>query len=238
MGTLRNTKNWGNSEVPKEYMEPNELLSAEEARVLACLVEKELTTPDYYPLTLNALVAACNQKSSRYPVVNYDNGTVEAAIASLKQKGYVRVVSGAEHRVPKYKHDMHFMLRLNPAQAAVLTVLMLRGAQTVEEIRGRTDRMYDFSSLEEVSDVLRDLKDHAGRVLVAELERLPGTKESRFVHLLSGEPDTESLQAAVGRAAAPTSAGDIAELRAEVDALRETVKTLQEEFARFRQQFE
>ena len=133
-------------------MEPNDralpVLSAEEARVLASLVEKELTTPDNYPLTLNSLVAACNQKTSRDPVVNYDAATVELALRALRERGLVRFVSGAEHRVPKYKHDMPFLLRLNAAQTAVVTVLMLRGAQTVGEIRGRTDRMHSFASLE------------------------------------------------------------------------------------------
>lgn len=235
-------------------MESNVILSPEEARVLACLVEKELTTPDSYPLTLNSLLAACNQKSSRFPVVNYDSATVEAAIAVLKHHGFLRAISGAEHRVPKYRHDMPFILRLNPAQTAVLTVLMLRGPQTVGEIRGRTDRMHEFDSLEEVADTLRDLKDHLGRALVVELERLPGTKEPRFAHLLSGPPD-ESLIAA---AAAParsivrqdseesaTLRQELEETRLEVLALAEKLETvqatlgvLQQEFASFRKQFE
>lgn len=220
-------------------MEPNVLLSPEEVRVLACLVEKEIITPDSYPLTLHSLVAACNQKSSRYPVVNYDAATVEAAIASLKQWGFARMVSGAEHRVPKYKHDMPFMLRLNPAQTAVLTVLMLRGPQTIGEIRGRTDRMYEFASLEEVAGILHELKDHSGRALVTELERLPGTKDSRFAHLLSGEPDVPALPPQAGRAAAQAAeSGEIAALREEVEALRAELLALQEEFARFRKQFE
>ncbi|MCZ2157671.1 MAG: YceH family protein, partial [Bryobacterales bacterium] len=138
------------------------VLSAEEVRILGSLVEKELTTPDNYPLTLNSLLAACNQKTSRDPVMSLDTAAAERAIQSLKERGFVRSVSGAEHRVPKFKHDLPFMLRLNPAQTAVLTVLMLRGPQTIGEIRGRTDRMYSFHGLEEVAETIESLEDLNG----------------------------------------------------------------------------
>lgn len=216
------------------------ILSAEEVRVLACLVEKEFTVPDSYPLTLNALIAACNQKTSREPVVDYDAATVERALQSLKERGFVRMVSGAEHRVPKYKHDMPFMLRLNAAQTAVLTVLMLRGAQTVGEIRGRTDRMHSFGSLDEVGDILRDLQDHHGRKLVTELDRLPGAKEPRFAHLLCGEEavasmaPTPSVRSVTHSGIAP----DLEALRAEVAVLRSELAELRSEFEALRQQLE
>jgi uncharacterized protein YceH (UPF0502 family) len=214
------------------------VLSAEEVRVLGCLVEKELTVPDSYPLTLNSLLSACNQKTSREPVVDYDAATVEHALQSLKERGFVRVVSGAEHRVSKYKHDMPFMLRLNPAQTAVLTVLMLRGAQTVGEIRGRTDRMHSFASLEEVAETLRDLQDHSGRQLVTELERLPGTKEPRFAHLLSGE-EAVTLQPVPGAVRSGTGPSrDLEALRGEVAALREELAQLRADFLALRRQFE
>lgn len=214
------------------------LLSPEEVRVLGCLVEKELTVPDSYPLTLNSLLSACNQKTSREPVVEYDAATVDHALQALKGHGFVRAVSGSEHRVPKYKHDMPFMLRLNPAQTAVLTVLMLRGAQTVGEIRGRTDRMHSFASLEEVADTLRDLQDHSGRQLVTELERLPGTKEPRFAHLLSGEEALTHLPAPGAPRGSAGSGREIEALREEVATLREELAQLREEFLALRRQFE
>lgn len=215
------------------------VLSPEEVRILGCLVEKELTTPDNYPLTLNALLAACNQKTSREPVVEFDAATVDQGLRSLKERGFVRSVSGAEHRVPKFKHDMPFMLRLNPAQTAVMTVLMLRGPQTVGEIRGRSDRMYSFDSLDEVASALTDLKDLNGRKLVMELERLPGTKEPRFAHLLSGEDAvTVSAAAGVGRGSEVGRGGELSALREEIAELREEVATVRAELAEFRKQFD
>ncbi|MCU0226559.1 MAG: YceH family protein [Bryobacterales bacterium] len=215
-------------------MESPVLFTPEEVRVLACLVEKELTTPENYPLTMNALLAACNQKTSRDPVVNYSQDTIQLAIQGLKERGFARVVSGAEHRVPKYKHDLPFMFRLNPPQTAVLTVLMLRGPQTVGEIRGRTDRMHEFASLDEVADTIRELSDHVGRRLVTELERLPGTKEPRFAHLLCGAdaiPQSESPRS-------PSDGATASTIRAEVEALRAELAELREEFRNFRKQFE
>lgn len=217
-------------------MEAPPLFTPEEARVVGCLVEKELTTPDGYPLTLNSLIAACNQKTSRDPVVNYDADAVQLAIQGLKEKGYLRVVTGAEHRVPKYKHDLPFMLRLNPAQTAVLTVLLLRGAQTVGEIRGRTDRMYEFHSLDDVAEVLRDLMDHMGKQLITELERLPGTKEPRYAHLLCGTP-VVSQPSAGDRIGAPSASASLAQLQEDVAGVRAELEDLRREFAAFRAQF-
>lgn len=213
------------------------LLTPEEVRILGCLVEKELTTPDNYPLTLNSLVSACNQRTSRDPVVEYDPAEVEHGLHSLKERGFVRIVSGAEHRVPKYKHDMPFMLRLSPAQTAALTVLMLRGPQTIGEIRGRTDRMHSFDSLDEVADVVRDLQDVSGRRLVTELERLPGTKEPRYAHLLCGE-DAVPAASLTPSASRTSSVSEIAHLREEIEALRQELAELRTDFAAFRTQFE
>jgi uncharacterized protein len=219
-------------------MDETLMLSPEEARVLGSLVEKELTTPDNYPLTLNSLVAACNQKTSRDPVVEYTAADVETAVDSLKAKGLARVVSGAEHRVPKYKHDMPFMLRLQPGQVAALTVLLLRGPQTVGEIRNRTERMYEFASLEEVAETLRDLEDHMGRVLVTALERLPGTKEPRFAHLFCGEPPQVATHETRSRSGGGSTAEAITTLQSEVQTLQQELAHLREEFAQFRQQFQ
>ncbi|MCC6263753.1 MAG: YceH family protein [Bryobacterales bacterium] len=215
------------------------VLSAEEVRILGCLVEKELTTPDNYPLTLNSLLAACNQKTSREPVVEFDAATVELGLRSLKERGFVRSVTGAEHRVPKFKHDMPFMLRLNPAQTAVLTVLMLRGPQTVGEIRGRSERVYSFGSLDEVAGALTDLKDLNGRKLVMELERLPGTKEPRFAHLLSGEDAIAIVAVAeIERGSGVFRGEELGALREELQELRNEVATLRAELIEFRKQFD
>lgn len=215
------------------------VFSPEEVRILGCLVEKELTTPDNYPLTVNALLAACNQKTSREPVVEFDAPTIEEGLRSLKERGFVRSVTGAEHRVPKYKHDMPFMLRLNPAQTAVLTVLMLRGPQTVGEIRGRSERMHSFQSLDEVANTLNDLKDLNGRKLIVELERSPGTKEPRFAHLLSGEDAVAKFAALpVGRGSDPAHSADLDALREEVKHLRDEVAALRADLEEFRKQFD
>lgn len=215
------------------------VLSAGEVRILGCLVEKELTTPDNYPLTLNSLLAACNQKTSRDPVMSLDAVAVEEGLRSLKERGFVREVSGAEHRVPKFKHDMPFMLRLNHAQTAVLTVLMLRGAQTAGELRGRTERMYSFDSLDDVASTLDSLRDLNGRRLVMELERQPGTKEPRYTHLLAGEEAAASLRvAAITGGESAERRDEIAELREEIAEVREELATLRTEFAKFREQFD
>ncbi len=163
------------------------ILDEVEVRVLGSLVEKQITTPEYYPLTLNALVLACNQKSNRNPVVAYDEETVTRAIESLRGKNLVYVFYGSTSRVPKYKHMMAEIFELSPQEVALMCVLMLRGAQTVGELRGRTDRLYDFSGLEEVEEMLRSLSSKEAQPLVQKLPRQSGQKETRYAHLLSGE---------------------------------------------------
>ncbi len=163
-------------------------LDAAEVRVLGCLAEKDLATPAYYPLSLHALLAACNQKSNREPVVKYEENDVLAALHSLEQKGWVLSVLERGGRVTKYQHRLVERLGLGRPEQAVLTVLMLRGPQTAGELRTRTERLYDFSDLDAVLTVLRRLAERESAPLVRQLDRQPGMKENRWAHLLSGEP--------------------------------------------------
>ena len=154
-----------------------------ELRLLGSLVEKETTTPEYYPLTLNALCSACNQKSSRHPVVSYSSAEVNAALARLREKGLATEITSSEgSRVARYRHLFLVRLQLNQREAAVLCVLMLRGPQTIGEIRGRSERLFQFSSLDEVEESLALLASEEGRPLVVKLPRAAGTKESRYAH--------------------------------------------------------
>ena len=161
-------------------------LNDEEVRVLGALVEKEITTPDYYPLSLNALVAACNQSSNRHPVVHFDEATVEQAADSLREKNLIHLIARGESRVNKYRHVLYEALNIGRPEIGALCVLMLRGPQTVGEIRTRSNRLYDFASLEQVESTLQALMS-ATPPLAARLSRQPGQKEVRYAHLLSGE---------------------------------------------------
>ena len=183
-------------------MEP---LTPEELRVVACLVEKQLTTPDNYPLTENAVVAACNQLSNRNPVVAYDTNTVRVTLTALRQRGLARVVHTPGARVPKHRHILDEALGLNRAEVALVTVLALRGPQTVGELRTRTERMQEFASLSEVEEVLEALGAR-DEPLVVRLERQPGQKEVRYAQLLSGPPDAAPAASAVGVAPSTTAA--------------------------------
>ncbi|MEO5858165.1 MAG: YceH family protein, partial [Pyrinomonadaceae bacterium] len=160
-------------------------LTATEARVLGSLVEKQLTTPEYYPLTLNALTAACNQKSNRDPVMSLGDTEIQAAIDSLRDQSLVYLYYGTGTRTVKYKHMLPGVFELEPAGVAVMAVLMLRGPQTIGEIRERSGRMHEFGDLNEVQETLDDLARRDEPLLVR-LERLPGQKEARYAHLLSG----------------------------------------------------
>src|SRR2546421_975127 len=171
-------------------MTTDSLLNETEVRVLGSLAEKQVTTPDYYPLTLNALVHACNQISNREPVVNYDERTVADAVESLRAKNLVYIFYGAESRVPKYKHMMREVFALSPQELAAMCVLMLRGPQTVGEIRGRTGRLYEFADLSEVEATLEGLA-RRDEPLVSKLPRQTGRKEARYAQLLSGRPEVE-----------------------------------------------
>ncbi len=173
--------------------------------MLGCLIEKEATVPDSYPLTLNSLRTACNQSTSRDPVVSYDDHTVEQALASLRARGLTRTVHSTSNRAAKYRHVLPSVLGLDAAETAVLCVLMLRGAQTVGELKSRTERQHAFDSTDEVAEVLAAL---AGRdqPLALELERQPGQKDARWVHLLAPHVDVAPETAVVATAPPPSAA--------------------------------
>jgi len=207
---------------------PTSAITLEEARVLGCLIEKERTTPEYYPLTLNALLNACNQKTNRDPVVQYDEQTIEIALDGLNRKGLVSNVSGAGLRVKKFLHLTEAKLSIGQAESAVMCVLLLRGAQTPGEIRGRTGRMHEFSELADL-EALLDAMTQAESPLVMQLPKLPGTKEFRYIQLLTGEPDLSQLeQSATYSSVHASSALD--ELRTEVQLLREELAALRTKF--------
>ena len=214
-------------------------LNDTEVRVLGVLVEKQLTTPDYYPLTLNALVNACNQISNRDPVVSYDPATVERAVESLRGKNLVYVFYGSESRVPKYKHVMSEILSLSAAELAAMCVLMLRGPQTVGEVRGRSGRLHNFADLGEVESTLDGLQ-RRDEPLVAKLPRQTGRKEARYAQLLSGPPAIEEMndERRPTATAQSTSSDRVARLESEVESLRGEISDLRLQFDEFKKQFE
>jgi len=211
------------------------ILTDIETRVLGSLIEKQVTTPEYYPLTLNALTLACNQKNNRYPVTAYTENQVSDAVESLREKNLAYVFYGSTSRVPKYKHVMPEVMHLNHAEVAVMCVLMLRGAQTLGELRGNASRLHEFSSLEEIEQTLNGLIT-LDEPLVARLPRQPGQKEGRFAHLLSGEINLEALAESERTAAAVPSRR--ASLEEKIEALTAEVENLKEQFEQFRKQFE
>jgi uncharacterized protein YceH (UPF0502 family) len=193
-------------------------LGAEELRVIGSLIEKELATPQQYPLTLNALVAACNQTSNRFPVVTYDERTVEATVMGLKDRGLARVVHPSHGRsATRYRQVLHEALYLEQPELALLGVLMVRGAQTLNELRTRTERMAAFADLGEVERTLDRLAAREDP-LVVRIPRQPGQREDRYAHLLGGEVDVTAVQSAPQPPRA--RADDMADLREEVAALR------------------
>jgi len=215
-------------------------LTPAEVRVLGSLIEKEITTPEYYPLSLNALASACNQISNRDPVVSFDEKTVARALESLREKQLIWMVTGVG-RVPKYEHRFTEQLKLAAQEVAVLCVLMLRGPQTAGEIRGRTGRLYEFKQLEEVELTLQVMMS-AEPPLVTRLPRQPGTKESRYAHLLSGEVQVEEREVATRVEPATLEVRDenerIARLEQELTRVRGELTDLKREFLEFKRQFE
>jgi uncharacterized protein len=218
--------------------------------VVGALIEKQLTTPEYYPLTLNALVAACNQKTNRDPVTNFTEAQVQKALDDLREKNVVYVFYGSTSRVPKYKHILPQALEIDERETALMCVLMLRGAQTLGELRERAARLYEFSGLGEVQETLDGLA-RRDDPLVVKLERQAGQKEARFAHLLCGEvavaaasyapPPAERISsAAAAAAAANNQAGSerLAELERELENLRGEFNSLRREFEDFKKQFE
>src|ERR1041384_60771 len=216
------------------------MLNEIEVRVLGSLIEKQITTPEYYPLTLNALVAACNQKNNRNPVTSYSESEIDDALFSLRDKNLAYVFHGSTSRVPKYKHVVPEVMHLSSAEVAVLCVLMLSGPQTVGEIRTRGSRFYEFADLEEVEETLRGLSAREGEPLVMKLPRQPGQKEARFAHLLSGEPALEQvIEAPLERKARGGNDTErIASLENAVQNLTQRVEELSAQIAEFKKQFE
>ena len=216
-----------------------EILNETEARIFGSLVEKQLTTPEYYPLTLNALVNACNQKNNREPVVSYDESIVNTAIEILRDRNLVYVFYGSTSRVPKYKHMLPTVYELEPSEVAVVAVMLLRGAQTLGELRTRTERLHNFSGLGEIQETLDGLARREDPLLV-KLPIQPGQKEARFMHQLSGPIDVESFAAAVAVSHKRSSIDEerIVKLEEEVTSLRGEVDTLKETFEDFKKQFE
>jgi hypothetical protein len=216
------------------------ILNEIEIRILGCLIEKEMTTPDYYPLTLNSLTTACNQKSNRDPIVNFDETAVVVGLDSLRFKGLAMQAHGEGSRVPKYRHTLFEKLVLEPNQLAILGELLLRGPQTVGELRGRAERMHPFADLAAVDTVLGELIERQPP-LVCKLPRQPGRKEHRFAHLLAGPPpvvDDEAPAAEPARLIVAAGGERIAQLEAEVAALREEVAELRQQMDAFRAQFD
>ena len=214
------------------------LLTDIETRILGSLVEKDITTPDYYPLSLNALVNACNQKNNRDPVMTFEEQSVRDALATLQEKRLAGPASGADSRVTKYEHRLQEVFNFDRREIAVLCILLLRGPQTPGELRSRTERMYHFEALDDVVATLDRLAQR-DPALVAVLPRQPGTKESRYTHLFSGHPPAhEAERPSAGQAGAVAGANRLEKLEEEVSALRRDVADLQQQFAAFRKQFE
>jgi len=201
-----------------------------EVRILGCLIEKQRTTPDQYPLSLNALRLACNQTTNRDPVVHYDEDTIRGGLHRLGRRRYTRLASGHSSRASKYRHLLDDELHLDPGEQAVLAVLMLRGAQTPGELKQRTERMQGFASIEELEEVLTRLID---KQLVHELARRPGQKEERFMHRLSEDVEGEELEAAAPAPVVvpppPRRDERMDRLEAEVAALREEIAAIKAE---------
>lgn len=215
------------------------LLNDAEARVLGALMEKESTTPDYYPLSLNALIHACNQKSNRDPVMDLDESSVREALDGLNRKGLAGATSAAESRVTKYEHRIGEVFNLGRRESALLCVLLLRGPQTPGELRGRAERLHRFDDLGEVQSTLQRMMESMPPLagpLVKMLPRQPGTKESRYVHLLTGDVETLEPAASAGAPVPPASADSerILKLESQVEALQRELAFLRQELAQLR----
>jgi uncharacterized protein YceH (UPF0502 family) len=215
----------------------NIVLSEVEARVLGSLIEKDVTTPDYYPLSLNALVNACNQKNNRDPVMSLDEDAVRQALHGLQQHRLAGPITSADSRVTKYEHRMQEVFNSTRGETAVLCVLLLRGPQTPGELRGRSERMHRFEDLEQVQSALQSLMRREPP-LATILSRQPGTKEARYMHLLSGEVKDSVAQPAQAPNIRVAHDIRIEQLQSEVAELQKEVTDLKQQFASFRKQFE
>jgi hypothetical protein len=219
----------------------NIVLTEIEARVLGCLIEKEITTPEYYPLSLNALLHACNQKSNRDPLMNLDEDAVRTALRSLSEQALARSASG-DSRVAKYEHRLAEVFNFTRPETAILCELLLRGPQTPGELRSRAERMHAFEDLSLVHSTLKHLTER-DPPLVKLLPRQAGNKEARYTHLLSGDVEVRETQPIqpTKDAPSPRTTGEnerISHLEAEITSLQKEVADLQKQFADFRKQFE
>jgi uncharacterized protein len=217
----------------------NVTLNEVEVRVLGVLIEKETTTPEYYPLSLNALVNACNQKSNRDPVMSLDEDTVRTALYNLKNKGLAAIASGTDSRVAKYEHRAQDVFNFTRGENAIMCVLLLRGPQTPGELRGRTERLFRFEELSDVQSVLQRLMQREPP-MVKVLPRQPGTKEARYAHLLAGDVQSFEAPAESAEAGSAVSGDDerISRLEEEVERLRTQLSDLAQQVEGFRRQFE
>jgi len=216
-------------------------LTENEVRVLGVLIEKQITTPEYYPLTLNSLTAACNQKNNRYPVMSLTEGEVERALDSLREKNLAYVFHGSTSRVPKYKHVAPEILQLNPGELVVVSVLMLSGPQTIGEIRTRGSRLYDFKGMEEVEETLHALSMRESDPLVVKLPRQAGQKDARFTHLLAGQPDSGAIEESVAPqrpARREPEADRVSTLEDQLQSLMKQIESLTAQFEEFKKEFE
>jgi len=214
-------------------------LTATEVRVLGSLIEKDITTPEYYPLSMNALVNACNQKSNREPVMQLDEDAVRSALEDLQQQRMAGPARGADSRVTKYEQRLQEVFNFTRPEIAVLCVLLLRGPQTPGELRGRAERLHRFEALEDVQSALQKLMQREPP-LAKILPRQPGTKESRYAHLLAGDVVVVEETSQVGAPVGPKTADAerIVRLEEEVAALRREFSEIKDQLERFRKQFE
>jgi uncharacterized protein YceH (UPF0502 family) len=215
----------------------NIVLNPAEARVLGALIEKDITTPDYYPLSLNALINACNQKNNREPVTNFDEETARLALRNLSDKRLAGPASGADGRVTKYEHRVQEVFNFTRQETALICVLLLRGPQTPGELRGRTERMYQFEHLDDVLSGLQQLMRREPPLAKA-LGRRPGTKEIRYAHLLSGDVEAWEPPAETASSSGSADAERLIQLEEHVAALRSEVTELKQQMAEFKKQFE
>jgi uncharacterized protein len=224
-----------------DYKHMELVLNTIEIRVLGSLIEKEITTPHYYPLTLNALTNACNQKNNRDPIVEFDETSVMRALESLREKTLVSIVTGAGYRVQKFKHNFTIFYHLSHPEIVVLCLLMLRGPQTSGEIRNRGGSMHNFATIEEIDEFMNNLGVHVPP-LVMKLPRAAGQKEARFTHLLSGTPSpveiAQTLRPEKAILQIQTENERISRLEEQVKALQEENERIREQFALFKKQFE
>src|SRR6266853_3144756 len=214
-------------------------LTETEVRVLGSLIEKDITTPEYYPLSMNALVNACNQKSNRDPVMQLHEDAVRDALGGLQERRLAGPAGGADSRVPKYEHRLQEVFNFTRPEIAVLCVLLLRGPQTPGEIRGRAERIHRFEALDDVQSALQKLMQREPP-LAKILPRQPGTKKSRYAHLLAGDVVVVEETSQVGALAGPNTADAerIVRLEEEVAELRREFSEIKDQLERFRKQFE